>query len=580
MRLIKLSANKPDFKTFEFNRTGLSIILGKRHNDDYSQNKKSTYNSVGKSLIITLVHFCLGSNKNPEFEQKLNSWEFILDFEIGAEVFKVTRNCSNQGVVYLNDKELLLKDYTDLLGSRVFDIPAESKLISFRSLIPRFIRPQKSSYITYDNYIKNEQPINALVNNAFLLGLDISFILTKLALKEDFDKVEDMKKAVENDPIIKSFFSADEEDYEIDIVDLKQRIGKLEKNIAEFRVAEDYYEVVKEADEIKTQLRAYENRAASYRTAIVNISKSLDYTPDIPKKKIIELYREAEFELPDFIKRQLTDVEEFNGKLLDNRSQRLIKEKNDFEKKLADVEAIIKNLGRQKDAKLEYLNTRGALDEFTKLNEQLKDFTIRFNSIEKFRNLKQEYKNRMEELKRDFSLQNTATTDYLAKNRALIENNIILFKSLTDEFYEHKRAGIDIKSNDGINKTRFEIKAKIDDDKGDGVNDVKIFCFDWTILKAKHHHQVNLLFHDSRLLSEIDSRQQATLMKVAFDNTTNNDLQYIISINQSTYDALKNEMQTDEFQDITEKNIVLELTDESDQSKLLGIQVDLDYDKE
>ncbi|HEY4326623.1 MAG TPA: DUF2326 domain-containing protein [Mucilaginibacter sp.] len=496
------------------------------------------------------------------------------------ESFKVTRNCSNQGVIYLNDKEITLKEYTDLLGEKVFEIPPDSKFVTFRSLIPRFIRPQKSSYITYDSYLKNEQPFGELINNAFLLGLDISLILKKQSLKDDFDKVEEMKKAVENDPIIKSFFTADEDDYEIDIVDLKQRIGKLEKNIAEFRVAEDYHNVVKEADQLKTQLRGYENSAASYKTAIGNIEKSLQYTPDIPKKKIIDLYREAEMELPDFIKRQLADVEEFNGKLLDNRSQRLLREKHDFEKKLTDLEAIIKNLGKQKDAKLEYLDTRGALDEFTKLNEQLKDFKIRYDSIEKFRSLKQEYKNKMEELKRDFSLQNTATTDYLAKNRNLIENNIILFKALTEEFYEHKRAGIDIKSNEGINKTRFEIKAKIDDDKGDGVNDVKIFCFDWTILKAKHHHQVKLLFHDSRLLSEIDSRQQATLMKVAYDNTSNNDLQYILSINQSTYDSLKNEMQADEFYDVVEKNIVLELTDESDQSKLLGIQVDLDYDKE
>ena len=580
MRLIKLSANKPDFKTVKFNKTGISIILGKRHNDDYTQNKKGTYNSVGKSLIINLVHFCLGSQKNPEFESKLGTWEFFLDFEIGSETFRVARTCVNQGVVSLNEKEMTVKEYTDFLGSKVFTIPLESKFLTFRSLIPRFIRPQKSSYITYDSYLKNEQPSGELVNNAFLLGLDIFLILKKQGLKDELDRVEEMKKSVENDPVIKSFFSSDEEDYEIDVVDLKQRIGKLEKGISEFKIAEDYYQVVKEADQLKFELKTYENRASNYKTAIGNIEKSLEYTPDIPKKKIIDLYREAEIQLPGFVKKQLADVEEFNGKLLDNRSQRLMREKHDFEKKLKDVEAIIKNLGKQKDSKLEYLNTRGALDEFTKLNEQLKDLRIRYDSIEKFRLLKQEYKNKTEELKRDFSHQNTATLDYLAKNRELVEKNIILFKELTDEFYEHKRAGIDIKSNEGINKTRFEIKAKIDDDKGDGVNDVKIFCFDWTILKAQHNHNVKLLFHDSRLLSEIDSRQQATLMKVAFDNTVQSDLQYIISINQTTYDSLKAEMQEQEFKEIIENNIILELTDESDKSKLLGIQVDLDYDKE
>ena len=580
MRLIKLSANKPDFKTVKFNKTGISIILGKRHNDDYTQNKKGTYNSVGKSLIISLIHFCLGSHKNPEFESKLDAWEFFLEFEIGNENFRVARNCINQSFVSLNDTEMSIKDYTEFLGSKVFQLPSDSKFLSFRSLIPRFIRPQKSSYLTYDTYLKNEQPSGELVNNAFLLGLDISLILKKLTLKDELDRVEEMKKSVEGDPVIKSFFSADEDDYEIDVVDIKQKIGKLEKGIADFKVAEDYYQVVKEADQIKFELKSYENRASNYKTAIGNIEKSLQYTPDIPKKKILELYHEAQIQLPDYVKKQLADVEEFNSKLLGNRSQRLTREKHDFEKKLQDIEAIIKNLGKQKDAKLEYLNTRGGLDEFTKLNEKLKDLKIRYDSIEKFRLLKQEYKNKTEELKREFSHQNTATLDYLARNRALIEKNIILFKELTDEFYEHKRAGIDIKSNEGINKTRFEIKAKIDDDKGDGVNDVKIFCFDWAILKAQHNHNVKMLFHDSRLLSEIDSRQQATLMKVAFDSTAECDLQYIISINQTTYDSLKAEMQSEEFNAIIEDNIILELTDESNKSKLLGMQLDLDYDRE
>jgi hypothetical protein len=39
-------------------------------------------------------------------------------------------------------------------------------------------------------------------------------------------------------------------------------------------------------------------------------------------------------------------------------------------------------------------------------------------------------------------------------------------------------------------------------------------------------------------------------------------------------------MQSEEFNAIIEDNIILELTDESNNSKLLGMQLDLDYDKE
>ncbi|MBZ4191563.1 DUF2326 domain-containing protein [Niabella beijingensis] len=581
MRLIKLSANNPGFKTIEFNRIGLSLIVGKRHNNDYTKNKKDTYNSVGKSLSIALINFCLGSQRNPEFEAKLNDWEFTLQFELSDILFTATRKCSNQGAIYLNNEEKTLKEYTDFLSSRVFEIPENTKYLTFRSLLPRFLRPRKASYNSFDNFIPEEQEFQRTINNAFLLGLDVSLVLKKFNLKDEFDKIEDMRKAFEKDTIIKSFFEQNEDDdFEIDVVDLKVKIQKLEQNLSKFEVAEDYHEVVREADELKLQIKTLDNKAATIKIALSNIEKSLNITPDIPKKRIEQLYKEAMVSLPDAVIKQLADVEEFNKKILDNRSKRLLKEKLSFEKKLSEIVANSKRLGKLKDARLEYLNSKSALDEFTKMNDQLKELKIKLDSIEKYRQLKQEYKTKSEELKREFSLENTKTSNYLESNRLLLENNILIFKSLAEEFYEHKRAGIEVKSNEGVNKNRFEIRAKIDDDKGDGVNDVKIFCFDWTLLLAKHHHKMEFIFHDSRLLSEIDSRQQASLFNVADKKTKENNLQYIISANQNTLDSVKIEMGEEEYNKVIADNIILELTDESEESKLLGIKIDLDYDKE
>ena len=516
MRLIKLSANKPGFKTVEFNRKGLSLIVGRRHNNDYTKNKKNTYNSVGKSFIIALVHFCLGSSKNPEFELKLNDWEFKLEFELDDTIYTVIRKCNEQNTILINEEYKSIREYTDFLADKIFNIPKGTKHLTFRSLIPRFIRPKKASYNSFDNFIPEETEFARTLNNSLLLGLDVSLIFKKQELKDELDKVEDMKKAFENDTIIKSFFEQnDDDDLEIDVVDLKQKIQRLEKDLQQFQVADDYYSVVKEADELKIEIKFLENKIATVKTALANIEKSLNTTPDIPKKRIEQLYKDALVSIPDLIFKRLSEVEEFNKKILDNRSKRLLKEKQDFEKKLNEFEVTVKRLGKLKDSKLEYLSSKGALDEFTKMNEHLKDLKIKLDSIEKYRQLKQEYKNKTEELKREFSLENTKTLDYIDKNRALVESNIILFKNLASEFYENKRAGIEIKINEGINKNRFDIKAKIDDDKGDGVNDVKIFCFDWTLLMAKHNHKVDFLFHDSRLLSEIDSRQQASLFHLA-----------------------------------------------------------------
>lgn len=581
MRLLRLSANKDSFKAVPFNPVGLSIIVGKRHNNDYTANKKNTYNSVGKSLTIALVHFCLGSTKNAEFEIKLNDWEFTLDFEIEGVEYSAVRKCNDQKKVFLNGKENTLEEYKDFLADKVFGLTKDTKYISFRGLISRFVRPNKKSYVSYDEFIDKEQDFQKLLNNSYLLGLDTNLIQKKHSLKEELDTIEQAKSNAENEPIMRAFFQGEKkEDFEIDIVDLKDKIQKLEKNLSEFRVAEDYYEIVKEADILKIEVKQLENKAVTFKTAISSIEKSLNIAPDIPANRVIQLYSEAQITLPDVALRELKDLEEFNKKLLTNRSGRLVSEKKRLEDQLTAVEKAIESKGREKDQKLEYLNTRGALDEFTKLNEQLKDFKTRFEKLDTYKKLLSEYKNKLEELKKDFSTQNIATNKYLEDNSLLVEKNILIFKSVASQFYENKRAGIDIRNNDGQNKQRFEIKAKIDDDKGDGVNDVKIFCFDWTLLRGGHNHKIKFLFHDSRLLSEIDSRQVATLFEIAFTATIENDLQYIISCNQNTLDSLKQELSEEDYKTIIEDNIVLELTDESEESKLLGIQLDLDYDKE
>lgn len=580
MRLLELKANKDSFHPVQFRKTGLSLIVGKKHDTTLGDDRKNTYNSVGKSLVIALVHFCLGSNKNPEFEEKLPDWEFTLEFEIGSDQYKVTRKCSDQLKLILNDKTYSQKEFRDYLEPKVFNLEEPIKNLKFRPLISRFIRPRKSSYTSYSKFIDEEPSYAQLLNNSFLLGLDPDLVEKKADLKAQIDEIDEKRKSIENDSIIKTFFEEGNEDIEIDIFDLSQKVKSLETKLRKFRVAENYHEIVKEADKLKRQIKEQENKAVRLRSVISNIDKSLQIQPDVSRSKIESFYKQAQVELPDLILKRLDDVQEFNEKLLDNRGRRLYKEKNEFESQLRSLEEVIRNLGRQKDQKLEYLNTRGALDEFTKLNEQLKDDSIRLEKLQNFKKLMSEFKNKHEELNKEFSEENIRTNNYLTENSNKIQENIKIFRSIANQFYEKKKAGIEIKNNDGKNKTRYDIKAKIDDDKGDGVNDIKIFCFDWTLLKGQNNHSVQFIFHDGRLLEPVDPRQVATLFEIAKKETRESGFQYIISANEDILESAKNYLPEESHQEIFDDNVILELTDQSDASKLLGIQVDLDYDKE
>lgn len=132
-----------------------------------------------------------------------------------------------------------------------------------------------------------------------------------------------------------------------------------------------------------------------------------------------------------------------------------------------------------------------------------------------------------------------------------------------------------IKNNMGENLTRYDITAHIDDDASDGVGDVKLFCYDMLLL-LQMKSQMRFLAHDSRLFSHMDARQCTTLFEIANKECQANGFQYIASMNENLYDALK-AAKDFELEDIIESNIRLTLTDENDTTRLLGLQVNLDY---
>jgi uncharacterized protein YydD (DUF2326 family) len=578
MKLLELRANKESFHTISFNKKGISLIVAKKR----TENERNTYNSVGKSLSIALVHFCLASNRIPAFSEQLSGWEFFLDFEINGVNYTSKRATDKQDVIYLNDEEMSLTDFRTSMAEKVFGIVNPISNLTFRSLISRFIRPKRSSYDLYSDFVKEEQPYPQLLNNSYLLGLDISRVVKKNELKDEFDLVKDLGTKIQKDSVMRSFFMKDgaSENVEIKVVELEKKIDVLQANINNFVIAEDYNNIKQEADKLSNSLRSLRNQASKIRSAIESLDKSLKVKPDITHKQIENFYAEAQIQLSDMVVRKIEEVEAFNAKILDNRTFNLIKEKQSFEKQLSEIESQISRLGRLEDEKLQYLNSHGALDDYTQLSNLLADNKMSLLKLQQYKEIVKEYKTRQEEVKKEFANENIATVEYLSDIEPLIKKNILIFQSLSEQFYEGKSSGITIENNEGQNKLRFDIKAKIEDDTGDGVNEVRTFCFDWTLLKGQYNHNVKFIFHDSRLISENDPRQVATMIKIAHYESQRNDFQYVLSINQSTLDLLQKELSEEEYKALIVDTEVLELNDISDENKLLGIQLDLNYTKE
>jgi uncharacterized protein YydD (DUF2326 family) len=298
---------------------------------------------------------------------------------------------------------------------------------------------------------------------------------------------------------------------------------------------------------------------------------------DIHKDQLVGFFGEAKVALGEAVVKKLEEVEQFNARLQDDRLRILSMQQNKYETLLNEVTSNISELERQEDEKLRYLDSHGALDDYQKLVDNLSECRKKKEKLEQYIQLQKEYKQRIDKLKVTISNENLKTEEYLDRVEELTKRHMTFFHDLVQEFYQDKTSGLQIQNNDKENKSRFIINARITDDNGDGVNEAKIFCFDWTLLTAQKNHNIKFLVHDNRIISETDPRQVGTMFRIADRLCREYDFQYILTVNESSLELLKNELGED-YKRLVVDNEVLKLDDSSDEAKLLGIQIDLKYE--
>lgn len=577
MQLISLSANKDSFKPVYFkNETGINLIVASQKNPRKAD-KGDTTNGVGKSLLVAIIHFCLGSSTKKGFKSKLQSWEFSLKFKIGDTEFISKRNTEKQTKITLNEIEYSVKDFNKTLENHLFSIPDNISELSFRSLFSFFIRPRKASYLSEANPNAVKKDYQVQVANALLLGLDVTLAEEKYQLKKEKDRIKQLVKDLKNDKFINSFFVGDK-DITLTKSELEETINSLDDNLKNFKVAEDYYEIKQQADGLKKLIDKIQNEKTLLQIQIDNISESLKISPDIKRESIKKVYEEASVIIKDEAIKQLSELELFYSHIAENRTKRLLEQKNDINTKIVALESELKRNSDRLNENLRYLDAHQALDIFIKLSNKLSDLKSKKENLIKFEELFSKYKEESRTIDKKIITETDKTENYLNEAKEIKNKTEDFFRLLVKRFYPKSAAGITIYNNDGINQIRYNIDAKIEADKSDGIGNIKVFSYDLTLLLKGFNHNISFLFHDSRLLDGIDPRQKHELFLILNEYIKKEQKQYILTINYNQLDEIKKYFSDIEYKEIIEDNIILELKDSSHEDKILGIQVDIDYD--
>ena len=351
----------------------------------------------------------------------------------------------------------------------------------------------------------------------------------------------------------------------------------LEKEISEFKVSNNYHELEVEANEKSYQKKELENQRVLVNNYIKNIEDSEKETEDVKEEKLLKVYEAASVEIPEMIKRNLEEVSKFHQELLVTRNIRLHKELLKQKQRLEEIDNQILQIGVRMDELLDYLNSHGALEEYVALTKQLSALKNDLNRIHEYQRILKAYRDTKLDIKAHMIEQDKATDLYLEDHSDYLDNLRTEFWRYAKRFYPKKKSGLVIKNNSGDNTLRYSLEARIEDDSSDGVNEVRMFCFDWLLLNCQVS-KIKFVAHDSRMFANMDPRQRETLFRIVEEGCSSADFQYICSINEDALLSFKSMMEEKEYYNIIQDNVVMELNDDDPSSKLLGIQIDIDLE--
>jgi uncharacterized protein YydD (DUF2326 family) len=497
-----------------------------------------------------------------------------------GKLCSVTRSTDNQNIVTLDGDTVSLKQYTDgFLGRRLFGLcEPRVKYLTFRSLIGLFLRVGKPAYMAEDQISDRETPYVKQLRACCLLGLDERLADAKRELKEELDRLKELRKQFKADSLLREYLQGDR-DVDLELLDLEEEIGVLQRQATQFQVADNYEQIAADAEETRRLWQRARNEMNSLQSSQRQIEASLVEQPDISVDDVHQMYETVQVELPETVRRQLDEVTAFHKELIESRSRRLISEKHTIERQIEELKDKIKHLDEKKDQYYQFLGTHGALQEYETLHNRLSDCQRRADRLREFRRMEQECQERSQQTKLQMSHENIRATEFLRVAKPLTEEISERFRSMARRMWPNHTCGLVVHNNEGENKVRFDIDARIQGDASDGIGETKIFCFDMTVLLGRKNHSMSFLMHDNRLYQGIDPRQCAELFEIADELCRESGCQYIASLNEDKLTAIRGNMEDpSRFDPLFSQNTVLELTDDKDEGKLLGITVDLLYD--
>jgi uncharacterized protein YydD (DUF2326 family) len=585
--IYKVSSSRASFRTAKFTR-GFNLILARRAE---KATDKHSRNALGKSSLVSLLHFGLGSKgakKSFPVIEALAGWQFRIDVDVFDEAvgFSRTTDLPREYVVdtaantdawpvSLKTKEnrsvLSASDQRTLLGRAYFGLDADIENTdrgpTFRSLFSYLVRRSDGGFLSPFKNSAQQTDWDAQVNVAYLLGLNWQDAAALQRLKEEQKHLRDLQAAAKRGSL-PSYLSS-EGTLNTERVRLRREIAEASDRLTNFTVRDDYRDIELEASRLTEQIHELVNaNARDHRFASLYTERVDEETDSaIDGDAVRKLFDEANVVLPDAVTRRLEDVEAFHRAVITNRQDYLREEIRRLDASIDQRNRGVDELDENRARLMRVLETAGALDERAALQERVNALSAKLAEVESQLKLLTEIthaKSDWDQRKLELQTKMRRRFEELGETR---DRAIDLFDQNCRALYRSPgRLIIELREKG------FHFGVEIDGAGSQGIASMEIFCFDLTVMQlwAGRSAAPPALVHDSALFDGVDERQIAAALQLAADEAERLGFQYICTLNS---DSLPEDLLREDS--IVLGPPILELHDLDPSGSLLGERFNL-----
>lgn len=582
----RLYSDLPSFKELRFTE-GLNLLLAEKSE---GATERHTRNRAGKSSMVEMVHFLLGGNAPKGKKVSLFRQDVLADYEFGMELDLATERTvvQRRGAKAsplavegdfsawpvkprLGDGRYRISNtnWRLVLGALMFGLEdyQERWTPTFRSMISYFARRERSGGMHVPVKQSDQQAtFDQQVNLSYLLGLDWTIPLKWQQIRDREKSLDGLKKSLKDGSLGQVIDKAST--LKTQVLVSEDRVNRLEKQVADFTVVEEYHDLEQEASKITKDLAALADENTLDHRYISDLEQAMEEEIPPSPPDLQRLYREAGVVLPDLVQRRFDDVKSFHESVVQNRRSYLRTEVAAAKDRIAERGEEQQRLDARRSEIMQILNASGALDHFAALQAEITRAEVELETLRQKYDMADALESGTTKLKMERArLQERLREDY-TEQQDVVKKAILTFQRISSALYEDTAAG-SLTLTPTENGPDFEIE--IQGKKSRGVSNMQIFCFDMmlTLLSIERGRSPGFLIHDSHLFDGVDERQVGTALALGAKLAEEHGFQYIVSLNTDDVPT--------EFPagfDIEDHTLDVRLSDSTEDGGLFGFRFD------